>query len=100
MSISSAQIFTSADYQKIANNVYIVIGVVSLFLIAYALLRAIVNPDNASKGEYSVGKIVPNILKVIVLIAFVPTFFTLPKSKSYLISIYSKFCITFINIWF
>ena len=75
IAISSAQLFTNDQYQTIARNLYIVIGVVSLFLIAYALLRAIINPDNLSKGEYSVGKIVPNVLKVIVLIAFTPTLF-------------------------
>lgn len=77
IAIAGAQIFTSDQYQKLANNVYIVIGVLSLFLIAYALLRAIINPDNSSKGEYAVGKIVPNVIKVVLLIGFVPTIFNL-----------------------
>ena len=75
IAIAGAQIFNTEQYQNIANRIYIVIGVISLFLISYVLLRAIINPDNASKGDYSVGKIVPNLLKVIILIAFVPTIF-------------------------
>ncbi|MBR1417077.1 MAG: hypothetical protein IJ572_04595 [Bacilli bacterium] len=75
IALSSAQIFTSDQYQVIADRIYIVIGVITLFLISYALLRAIINPDESGKGEYSLGKIVPNVIKVIVLIAFVPTIF-------------------------
>ena len=77
IAISSARLFSSDDYSKLANGIYLVVGVIALFIIAYALLRAIINPDNASKGENSVAKVVPNVLIVIALIAFVPTIFNL-----------------------
>jgi hypothetical protein len=75
MAISSAKIFTDETIKSFANRVYIIIGVIALFIIAYALLRAIVDPDGAGKGEMAPGKIVSNVLKAIILIAFVPTIF-------------------------
>ena len=77
MALASAQIFTSDQYQNISKNVYYIIGVVALFLISYALLRAIINPDGGGKSEYAVSKIVPNVLKAIILIAFVPALFSI-----------------------
>lgn len=76
IAISSARIFTTEQYQSVANNVYIVIGIASLFFIAYGLLQAVINPDNASaKNDKSVGNIVKNIVLSIALIAFIPTIF-------------------------
>lgn len=74
--IAGARILDSDTLVDMANRVYIVIGVIALFLVAYALLTAIINPDNASKGEKSLGKIIPNIAKAIVGIALVPTIFS------------------------
>lgn len=75
ITIIEARVFTSNDYQQIANSIYLVIGVVALFIVAYALLRAIIDPDQAAKANYSPKKIIPNILIAIVLIALVPTVF-------------------------
>ena len=77
IALASAQIFTAEQYQNMAQKVYVVIGVVALFIVAYALLRAIADPDGAAKGDMAVGKIVPNLLKAIILIAFVPTIFNI-----------------------
>lgn len=75
VSIISATIFNTEDYEKIANSVYLVIGVVALFIVSYALLRAIIDPDGTGKSNYAIKKIVPNILIAVVLIAFVPFIF-------------------------
>lgn len=75
MAVASARIFTDETIRSFANRVYIIIGVIALFVIAYALLRAIVDPDASSKSEMTPAKIVPNVLKAIILIAFIPTIF-------------------------
>ena len=75
--LAGAQIFTTDMYQDIAQKIYVVIGVVALFLVAYALLRAIADPDAAAKSDMAAGKIIPNLLKVIILIAFIPTIFNI-----------------------
>ena len=74
--IASAKIFSNKIFVDITNRVYAVIGVVMLFFLAYSLLRAIINPDNFASDKKGIGKIVPNIVISIILIAIVPTLFT------------------------
>ena len=74
--IASARVLSQDTLATLANRVYIIIGVIALFLVAYALLTAIIDPDKASKGDTSLGKIVPNIAIAIVAIALVPTVFS------------------------
>lgn len=75
LAISQFQIFSDSAFNDLINRTYVVIGVISLFLVAYALLNAIIDPDNASKGDKSVSKIVKNIIIAIIGIAIVPTVF-------------------------
>lgn len=74
--VASARVLSQDTLATLANRVYIIIGVIALFLVAYALLTAIIDPDKASKGDTSLGKIVPNIAIAIVAIALVPTVFS------------------------
>ena len=77
IALSSAEIFTADQYKEIASRIYIVIGVAGLFIISYGLLRAIIDPDNAGKNETSPSKIVPNVIKAVILVAFTPAIFNL-----------------------
>ena len=75
--IASAQIFSNDLYLDIAGRIQVVIGVAMLFVLAYALLRAVINPDDLdSKTGISVKSIVPSFVKTVILIALVPTLFT------------------------
>lgn len=56
-------------------RVYVILGVVMLFLIAYSLLKAMVNPNEAAKGKTSPVAIIKNVLISVVLIALIPTIF-------------------------
>lgn len=58
------------------SRVYIIIGVVMLFLLAYSLLRGMINPDEALKGKNSPQKTIFNVLSSVVLIALVPYAFS------------------------
>lgn len=75
LALAGAQLFTAQDYQDIANRIYIIIGVVSLFLISYALLKTIVDPEGTAKSEYSANKIIPNVIKVVMFIGLTPVVF-------------------------
>lgn len=59
------------------SRVYVIIGVVMLFLLAYSLLRALINPDEAFKGKNPPQKVILNVITSVVLIAFVPTIFSI-----------------------
>ena len=74
LAISQIRIFSNEDLYDLSQRIYIIIGVVALFLVAYALLLAIINPDSNNK-EHSLGKVVPNIALAIIGIAIVPSAF-------------------------
>lgn len=57
------------------NRLYLIIGVVALFIIAYSLLKMMLNPDEGLKGKNSPTKIIFNIISSIVLVALIPTIF-------------------------
>lgn len=74
--ISEIRVFENEDMVNLANRIYILIGVVSLFLVAYTLLNAIINPDNATKDKNkSFSGIVKNITLAVIGIAIIPTIF-------------------------
>ena len=75
LAISQFELFNTSTFNDIIDRTYVVIGVVSLFLVAYALLNAIINPDNFSKGDKSISKIVKNLIIAVIGIAIVPTLF-------------------------
>ncbi len=75
MLISKAKIFRTETFQLFINRVYIILGVVMLFFLAYTILRNIVEPDNLISGENSLGKIISNTVISLVLIAVLPTIF-------------------------
>ena len=75
--LSQVRLFENDRMKDLANRMYIIIGLVSLFLVAYALISAIINPDNATKGKNSsFSGIIKNIIFAIIGIALVPTIFS------------------------
>lgn len=75
LALAQFEIFNNEAFDYLINRTYIIIGVVSLFVVAYSLLNSIINPDNASKGNKSFAKIVKNVVIAIVGVAIVPTIF-------------------------
>ena len=75
LSLAQAEIFNNDMVKNVTSKVYAIIGVVSLFVIAYALLQALINPENAIKSESGGVKILKNFLIALVLIAVIPTIF-------------------------
>ncbi len=76
MAIASARLLSSDVYYDIASRIYIVIGVLMLFVLSYAILKAIIDPDQATKGELGPGMIKRVIIAVIGL-AITPVLFNL-----------------------
>lgn len=75
LKLAEAQVFSSEVYENFAQRVYIVLGVVMLFVLAYALLQAIVNPDNFTKGDKSFSKVAMNLVVALIIIGLLPTIF-------------------------
>lgn len=75
MLLSSARIFRTETFQIFINRIYIILGVIMLFFLAYTILTNIVNPDKFNNEGSGMGKIITNTVISLVLIAILPTIF-------------------------
>lgn len=74
------QLFTDTDYNKIVSKIYIVLGLVMMFVLAYSLLKAVINPDEFAKGENSFPKLIKNVIVSLIIIVILPTVFNVAFS--------------------
>lgn len=70
--VSKVEVFSTENVGVISRRIYTIIGIVMLFVFAYNIILAIVDPDSLSKGEKSVKNIVQNIIISIVLVTLFP----------------------------
>ena len=69
------QLFTDSEYSAIVSRIYVILGLIMMFVLAYSLLKAVINPDEFAKGENSFPKLVKNIIVSLVIIVILPTAF-------------------------
>ncbi len=65
----------SSGFNSMVRNVYVILGVIMLFVLAYSLLRAVIDPEQFSKKDNSFAKLIQNIVISLVIISFLPTIF-------------------------
>lgn len=73
--LAETNIFEQDFYRNFSQRIYAVLGVVMLFVLAYALLQALVDPDKLTKGDKGIGKMVPTFVTSLVIIGLLPTIF-------------------------
>lgn len=74
MAIASARLLSSDAYYEIANRLYVIVGVVMLFVLSYAILKAIIDPDQATKGDFGSGTI-KRVVTAVIGLAITPVLF-------------------------
>lgn len=75
--LAEGNILSNSDViNNLITRIYVIVGVVVLFLVAYSLLKSMVNPDEALKGKESPVKMISNVIISIVLIAVIPQIFS------------------------
>ena len=77
VNLSKVNFFGTDAYAEIIKRFYVVLGLIMLFVLAYSLLKAVINPDNFAKGEASFPKLIQNVVVSLVIIAILPTVFGL-----------------------
>ena len=75
LAVAKTEIFSNEIYDNFAQRVYVVLGVVMLFVLAYELLQVIINPDNLTKGDKSFSKVASKLVVSLVIIGLLPTAF-------------------------
>lgn len=74
MALAGARLLSSDAYNDIANKIYAIVGVVMLFVLAYAILRAIIDPDQSMKNELG-PQLVKRIVIAVIGLALAPVIF-------------------------
>lgn len=72
--------FSVDTYNTFVNKIYILLGVVMLFVLVYGFFMGVINPDKASESGVAPQKIIINIVISIVIITILPTAFQFIKS--------------------
>lgn len=74
------KIFDDRMIDGLINRLYLILGVVMLFILAYSLLKSMINPDEIAKSKNSPVHIIRDVIIAIALIAFMPTIFNFAYS--------------------
>ena len=73
--LADINIFSEEAYNEITTKIYVILGLIMMFVLAYSLLKAVINPDDYAKGEQSITKLIPNVIISLVIIVLLPTVF-------------------------
>lgn len=72
--LAKTNIFDESTYHNLTDKIYVILGVVMLFVIAYNLLTLVVDPDKNDKGQ-TIEKLLKNIVTSFILIIVCPSIF-------------------------
>lgn len=70
--VSRIEVFSTEHVAEITSRIYTILGIVMLFVFAYNIILAIVNPDSMNKGDKSMKSIVQNTVISIVMVTLFP----------------------------
>ena len=73
--LATGEVVSPSTYNDIIKNFYIVIGIVMLFVLAFSLLKGMVNPDDQKNGTSTIKKIILNLVSSGIIMAVLPTIF-------------------------
>lgn len=69
-------LFSEANIQIFANNIYAVLGIFMLFRLAFVLLGAIINPDKLTDKQKGASKMMARAIVALILIVAIPWAFS------------------------
>lgn len=74
--LARGTVLDSDTYSGLIQNAYVLIGVVMLFIIAFTLLKTMINPDDQKKSATNIKKIIVNLITSGIILALLPTIFS------------------------
>lgn len=77
LQIANISVISQASMQEFANRIYVLVGVVMLFKVAFSLIQLFANPDKMSDSKIGAGSLVKRIITSLVLLVMAPTIFQL-----------------------
>lgn len=77
MQISNLAVISQASMQAFAERIYVLVGVVMLFKVAFSLIQYFANPDKINDAQAGAAGLVKRIITALVLLVVTPTIFQL-----------------------
>ena len=82
--LAQIDIFSTDDnIAQLMNQIYVLLGIFMLFKVSFSFLRYIIDPESFSDGKKGVGKLVTNVVVVILLLVTVPYIFNAAYKLQY-----------------
>ncbi len=75
INLAQARIFSTDMFEVTIKNIYVVFGVIALFILAFNLLQGMINPENVLKGDSTIKHVIVRLLMAVFLTCMVPTIF-------------------------
>lgn len=72
LDLAMARIFDISTFDNVIKNVYVIFGVVALFIVVFSLLQAMVNPEDVSKGTKTTKDVIKRLILCVGLTCVVP----------------------------
>ncbi len=72
--LAETNIFDQSIYHDLTDKIYVILGVVMLFVIAYNILTLVIDPDKNEKGA-TIEKILKNLVTSFIMIIICPSIF-------------------------
>lgn len=77
--VTGVQLFsdsTGSQFDMLTKRIYSILGIIMLFVLAYNILKLIINPDSlGDRGDNSMLGIIKNIIISLIIVALLPTGF-------------------------
>lgn len=74
--LTQVTVFDNDKLQSLISNIYIIMGVIMLFTIAFSLLKAMVNDEETKKSSSTIKKSLINIVTSTIILILLPTIFS------------------------
>lgn len=73
--IAKTRVFANGTIENFAIRIYVFLALIMLFKLSFSIITYIINPDNFTNNEKGIGKLIQNIIIVMVLIVVTPQIF-------------------------
>lgn len=73
--ISRMTLLSEDTFQDFSQRIYMILGIIMLFKIAFSLISYLANPDDLTDSKKGIGGIIQRIIVSLAILTFIPTIF-------------------------
>ena len=78
--LTGAEIFDQTTRDAFSNRIFFLISIIMIFKVSFSIIKYIINPDEFSNNEHGMGKLVQNVIVVLVCLVGIRYVFDLANN--------------------